>query len=454
MAGLKPTPRAYLIGGDGFHKIFWPSLAAAFCITHRSFAFVGPLAAIHMFWRQAYDYLLDRLMRGAHGMMWWSLFGLLSSSCCALQLILNLFNFGCAGFNTYLGPLRPCFLAVTITLNARMWELALPNIGLPSTPDYYLPSIIVSTVLAIFLSVLPELTDWKNSRASSSYNTLSSAAASLEVVLSLEGLGCVACTSAVQGAIKALASDRVVSSTVALEEKEARITLQCDEAEARKSVVPEIITQIQSAGFEATLESLHAAKLAKIESTADATSGPLSAVVAGLLSSSCCVLQLGLNLLATLNVVHIGCAGFNKVLGPWRLHLRTLTFAWLTYSWVRSFRATDCCKPKRRSLIFNTVLCLALTFLPELLRLSGGTAIAPPTDGAKLVRLKIDGMGCEACEVHVNSVMARSSGVIGSRADFKAGFAEVEVADNWGFDMAAVVRELKKDGYDATVEDK
>jgi hypothetical protein len=28
--------------------------------------------------------------------------------------------------------------------------------------------------------------------------------------------------------------------------------------------------------------------------------------------------QLALNALAMLNVAHIGCAGFNKVLGPWR----------------------------------------------------------------------------------------------------------------------------------------
>ena len=48
-----------------------------------------------------------------------------------------------------------------------------------------------------------------------------------------------------------------------------------------------------------------------------------TAIAAGLLSSSCCLLQLVLNVLAMLNVVHIGCAGFNKVLGPWRTEMRT-----------------------------------------------------------------------------------------------------------------------------------
>ena len=32
---------------------------------------------------------------------------------CFISIILNLFNLGCAGFNTYLGPLRPAFLAAT-----------------------------------------------------------------------------------------------------------------------------------------------------------------------------------------------------------------------------------------------------------------------------------------------------------------------------------------------------
>ena len=107
-----------------------------------------------------------------------------------------------------------------------------------------------------------------------------------------------------------------------------------------------------------------------------------ASIVAGLLSSSCCLLQLALNLLAALNMAHIGsaparphslrfppahgtrpqasqglrccrrcprpcaspqtapqtapcavwprrCAGFNKVLGPWRTELRAVTALYL-----------------------------------------------------------------------------------------------------------------------------
>jgi len=390
-------------------------------------------------------------------MMWWSVFGLLSSSCCALQLILNIFNFGCAGFNTYLGPLRPFFLAVTITLNGRLWELARPNLGLPSTPEYYLPSLIVSTVFAMVLSLLPEITDFMNSRNSSSPTKLPSGPLT-EVVFALEGLGCVACTSAVHGAIQGLGSEKVAECTVALEQKEAKVTLVCSEKEAKDTIVPDLISRIQDAGFEATLQNMRKTEALSTAPPAEAAgSGLISSVIAGLLGSSCCLLQLGVNLLATLNVAHVGCAGFNKVLGPWRLHLRSLTFAWLSYLWLGQLRGDkgDCCKPRRRRLLLNTFLCLTLTFLPELVRLSGGNAIAPPTDGAKVLRLKVDGMGCEACEAHVRGVLDKASGVIGSRGiDWKGGFAEVEVAENWGFDLGEINRNLKEDGYTAALEAK
>lgn len=92
-----------------------------------------------------------------------------------------------------------------------------------------------------------------------------------EVILSLEGLGCVACTSAVQGAIQKITTGKVIASAVALEAKEARITIACDEKEARDSVVPDIIENIESAGFEATLQSLE-----KVGEASTAASTPRS----------------------------------------------------------------------------------------------------------------------------------------------------------------------------------
>jgi hypothetical protein len=51
----------------------------------------------------------------------------------------------------------------------------------------------------------------------------------------------------------------------------------------------------------------------------------LVTVASGMATSGCCLLQLALNGLAMLNIAHVGCAGFNKVLGPWRTEMRTAT---------------------------------------------------------------------------------------------------------------------------------
>merc|ERR1712086_1192044 len=89
--------------------------------------------------------MLDTAYRYA----WWSAIGLLSSSCCALQLMLNSFSLGCAGFNTVLGPIRPTLLAITTTVQASSWMVAYQR------PWQYIPNAI-STVIVISLAFLPE----------------------------------------------------------------------------------------------------------------------------------------------------------------------------------------------------------------------------------------------------------------------------------------------------------
>lgn len=459
---VKKTARAYLIGGEGFHRVFWPSLAIALALVHNTSSAVHWVPGLQEFWRGSYEWLLDRLMRGAHSMMWWGLFGLLSSSCCAVQLILNLFNFGCAGFNTYLGPLRPAFLALTISLQVKMWKVAIPNIGMPTTPDYFVPGIVGSSVFTAFLALLPEITDVCNGRFAAVPDIASSTknnAEKTELVFSLEGLGCVACTSAVQRAVDKVTGQKLTTSAISLEKQEARFVIACSAEEAEKGVAPEIIEQIQSAGFEATLQSV-GRPVETVTSNIDASQSgfircasaghsSISALIVGLLSSSCCLLQLGLNLLSALNLVQVGCAGFNKVLGPVRSYLRVLTFAWLGFSWLFSLRRGQSRKLGR--LVVHTTLCLTLTFLPELLRAAGGPALAPPVDGARTVNLAVDGMGCEACEAHVRGVIEQSPGVISGHVDFDKGTAEFQVAEDWGFDLPDLLRRLGEDSYESKV---
>ncbi|KAF9301670.1 hypothetical protein BGZ74_006433 [Mortierella antarctica] len=70
--------------------------------------------------------------------------GLLSSSCCVVQLVLNAFSIGCAGFSV-LTPLRPVFLAISFGLvlytvakyrfSSRAFATLVITLGLTITPE-------------------------------------------------------------------------------------------------------------------------------------------------------------------------------------------------------------------------------------------------------------------------------------------------------------------------------
>ena len=112
----------------------------------------------------------EYMMITAHQYAWWSLLGLLSSSCCALQLLLNALSFGCAGFNTVLGPIRPITLAVTTLIQTTSWYIAF------SRPHQW-KATSISTILVTLLTFLPEILVWFQTQTSSGSSSSSAAAA-------------------------------------------------------------------------------------------------------------------------------------------------------------------------------------------------------------------------------------------------------------------------------------
>ena len=72
-----------------------------------------------------FDAAAHTLLWRARGLGLWSALGLLGSSCCAIQVVLHLFSFGCAGFNSVLGPLRAPFVALTLVVQAALWSFLL-----------------------------------------------------------------------------------------------------------------------------------------------------------------------------------------------------------------------------------------------------------------------------------------------------------------------------------------
>jgi hypothetical protein len=102
----------------------------------------------------------------------------------------------------------------------------------------------------------------------------------------------------------------------------------------------------------------------------------------------------------------------------------------------------------------TTITFLLLTFLPELLLMSGGPALALPEGSGRVVRLEIEGMGCEACQTHVKALLDRSAAVVASTVNFSQGSAQVWVQEGWGnshFNLTEIKAQLAYDGYEVTL---
>ncbi len=144
-------------------------------------------------------------------------------------------------------------------------------------------------------------------------------------------------------------------------------------------------------------------------------------IVGGLLGSSCCVLQLTINALTSLEIISgFGCAGFNKILGPVRTYARLLAMSLILYSWWRARQARA-----KSSLVLATFTFIILTFLPEILVYTGGPVLAPPTDDLQVITLRVGGMGCEACSRHIKTVLDSSPGVVASSVSLTGAIAQV-----------------------------
>jgi len=326
------------------------------------------------------------------------------------------------------------------------------------------------------LTMLPEITYlWVSRTVSTAEKTAGGLRSSLE--LDVDGMGCVACTKKVAEVLDSV--PQVLQREVQLEQKRVKALLAVRAEEARDEVLPKLLQSIADAGFKAALagiedvdtmtpvesvEAIDQAELSCCEGSRLSIGGsaglPLS-IGAGLVSSSCCLLQLGVNLLTAMNLAHVGCAGFNKVLGPVRPQLRMLTGGWLGVSCLLHFTRRcpekipeDIWRKRQRTgawrLLLRTLLCLVLTFLPEVLVWSGGPGVAPDVRSAEVLKVKVDGMGCEACQVHVQSVMDRMDGVVSSHVDFATGQAEIVINRDWNFDMTELNRRLDADGYGAS----
>lgn len=238
----KAEKQSYLLTSVGFFNQFVTSLA---CIAVSGWLFHSSLE-VQVRAKAALDWASYQLMEAAYSMAWWSLLGLLSSSCCALQILLNLFSFGCAGFNTWLGPMRPTFIALTLAVQITAWCIAW------NRPYQWLSMAASSTVTAS-LTLLPELLALR-ARAKMGSGLVPEQNSGLEdetpcfqATFTFTNFGCISCVNTVHNSLVNIPG--VYSAAVSLPNQTAVVLFRSDSILAAKEFCVGIAQTLKGAGF-------------------------------------------------------------------------------------------------------------------------------------------------------------------------------------------------------------
>jgi hypothetical protein len=170
---------------------------------------------------------------------------LLSSSCCLLQLLINVVvgAGGCAGFNTILGPFRPYFLSFLAYLN---WF---------SRPE---PR---QALLHYAIALMPEFVHFWNRFVGSQWNRRHGIAAqqnpsamSATVEVDIPTMGCVACINKIESSLRQCAPTRIVEATSWLDPESpkggrAKVKFLAESQEDLDSLARLVVDTIGGAGF-------------------------------------------------------------------------------------------------------------------------------------------------------------------------------------------------------------
>ena len=178
---------------------------------------------------------------------------LLASSCCLIQLGINLLAGGCAGFNTVLGPTRPYFLSLLFYgtvqtarwtsfswygATAFRWAVAL----LPEALDFWNRSQQQATSVIVGSNEKPHLTP-------------DTAPWSATLQLEIPTMGCVACINKIDTALRNAGQSRVVQASSSLNPLGAKggyakVKILAETRQEIDSLTQSLIRSVEEAGFE------------------------------------------------------------------------------------------------------------------------------------------------------------------------------------------------------------
>jgi len=178
----------------------------------------------------------EALLHGAHRAGWWTLLSLLSSSCCVIQLALNMLSVGCAGFNSILGPARPIFLACALHARVLLRRAA---VAAPGVDPRVRQMNVYGGALAVAVAFAPEAVALV---AKLRRRRSSDVAGAASLTLDLPSMGCVACVDAVSRAVRSVPG--VVDASVSV--GSATVSVKVAPSEAMAASISEAVRR---AGF-------------------------------------------------------------------------------------------------------------------------------------------------------------------------------------------------------------
>jgi copper chaperone CopZ len=171
---------------------------------------------------------------------------LLSSSCCLIQLLINVLvgAGGCAGFNTVLGPVRPLFLAMLVSLNIFT--------GASLRQSLWRYSIALMPEGVHFWNELRKR-QWRN-RVESTANSADQSRIRATVMVDIPTMGCVACINKIESSLRACAPNNVLTASSWLEEDRkggcAKLDVYVDSEDDLKALSQTVVDAIERAGFQ------------------------------------------------------------------------------------------------------------------------------------------------------------------------------------------------------------
>jgi len=182
-------------------------------------------------------------------------------------------------------------------------------------------------------------------------------------------------------------------------------------------------------------------------------------VVAAIASSLCCIVPV---VAAISGISGVGSAF--SWMDPFRPYLIGLTVLALGFAWYQTLKpvkADDCgCEvPAKRSFLKSkgflaimtafAVLALGFPYLNSLFSSSTPITIVENSDPetVQVMQMKIDGMTCTGCEVHVSSTLLGQAGVLEAEASYEDSIALVKF-NPMLVDQAVLLKEVEEEtGY-------